>query len=72
MTENDIIKPVEGPQNIGVLNPIQGHTEKKRRQPEERRKRTAETQPAETLDENATNTKPSESEDDRHSIDYCA
>jgi hypothetical protein len=72
MTENDIIKPVEGPQNIGVLNPIQGHTEKKQRQPEGQRKRTADTQPAETSDENATSTKPSESEDDRHSIDYRA
>jgi len=74
MAESDynLIKPVEGLQNVGTLNPIQGNTEKKRKQGEEQRKRSTAAQPDKTTDKNATGAEPPENEDDRHSIDFRA
>jgi len=74
MAQNDynLIKPVEGLQNVGTLNPVQGNTEKKRRQPQEQRRRSSKTQQDENRNQTPSTGEPSKNEDDRHSIDYRA
>ena len=75
MPDNDynIIKPVEGLQNIAGLTPARRREERKRRQDMRREKREESGQePNGLADQQSTGSEFAEDENEQHSIDYCA
>lgn len=70
MADNDfnMIKPVEGLQNVHSLTPTGERRERKRRQNAPSREQTPEEAPP---DEAAEEQEPAR-DDDSHAIDYCA
>ncbi|MFQ6034688.1 MAG: hypothetical protein ACE5NM_02435 [Sedimentisphaerales bacterium] len=81
MADNDynIIKPVEGLQNIAGLTGAKRREERKRRQnlpgEQEEERESAEGPPSggnQSVDQENSDSKPTDDKNDRHSIDYCA
>ena len=68
----DLIKPVKSLQNIGAITPTKRQEEEKKQQQKQNRKRSLEQQPSKPTDEQITNNLNDETNDDPHSIDYCA
>jgi hypothetical protein len=81
MTDNNIIKPVKGLQNIGALNPIQQHNKRKQNQNQKKQGNNEDTDHDEAILSELTNemilddeiTEGSEESNfDSSGIDYCA
>lgn len=78
MPDNDsnIIKPVEGLQNIAALTPAKRREQRKRRQSLNKKKEHQYEQepdePDESVDRNELTSELNENDSDRSTIDYCA
>jgi len=73
MEQNDynLVKPVDGLQNVGTLNPIQPNAERKpRRQPGQRK--SAKGRGAEVAEQQSDENNSFRNNDDQHSIDFRA
>jgi hypothetical protein len=72
-SDYNIIKPVEGLQNITGLTPARRREERKRRrQLQKEKEQESEQGLNESVDENNLSSELAEDESDRPSIDYCA
>jgi len=72
-SDYNIIKPVEGMQNIAGLTPARRREERKRRREPHRKKgQASEQEPNESPDEDSLGNELDEDESNQHSIDYCA
>ncbi len=75
IADNDfnIIKPVEGLQNIAGLTPVKHREQRKRRQDlHEEKKGESEQEPDKSVGEQDLSDELTENEEDRHTIDYRA
>lgn len=75
MPDNDynIIKPVESLHNIAGLNPAKRREQRKRRQNlNAEQDEEAEQELNDSLEKQSPDNVPTDNENDRHSIDYCA
>lgn len=75
MPNNDynIIKPVEGLHNIAGLTPAKRREERKRRQNmHAEHDEEAEQELNDSVEKQSAANAPTDNENDRHSIDYCA
>ncbi len=73
MAESDynIVKPVDAPQNIGILNPIQHNAERKSRRGGGQRKSAKEQNP-QSPEQSPADKGAMQDTDDQHGIDFCA
>jgi hypothetical protein len=69
----NIIKPVDGLQNIAHLAPVRRREQRNRRQePNKENKQEAEQEPNQSVDKENAGKQGSENNNDNHTIDYCA